>query len=367
MSALLLGGILWLAAPLQATPDARQVDAARHALVQCRLDEPAALLDASWLARMRALQRLALHAEDVQDMVSLSELAQIAALRREQRFELGDVYAAECRADTPAAIRKAIAGMRLADPVVVRDAAWVPLVTPGGDYLGTGLSFARVDGAWRWSSWDHRVLARSAQTQVLSLELGGTVSWPGDEPDFQRCVDRLPPAPMPWPAEEVLAAEEADDASYAPDESNALGAAQRLAALRFGEGRGERPSAPAKLILAEVLLRSLDFQGAPAFPGERWRQRVRRAEALIAEARLHSVDWQRMAPILVWLARAHESGQGGLSIDPTLAMGYRQLAASSGTAEVKDLVAELEAQSWLPVPPGDDLRFEMPVEEKRCE
>lgn len=131
--------------------------------------------------------------------------------------------------------------------------------------------------------------------------------------------------------------------------------------------RSCRHSATAKLILAEILLRSLDFEGAPAFPGERWRQRVQRAEALIAEARMHSVDWQRLAPVLVWLARAHESGQGGLSIDPTLTMGYRQLAASAGTAELKDLVVELEAQTWLPVPPSDDLRFEMPVEDLRCE
>ncbi|MBL8245035.1 MAG: hypothetical protein JNL89_12625, partial [Rhodanobacteraceae bacterium] len=152
MSALLLGGILWLAAPLQAAPDARQVDAARRALVECRLEEPAALLDPRWLARMRALQRLALHADDLQDLAILSELTQIAALRREQRFELGDVYAAECRTDTPTAMRKAIATMHPADPVVVRDVAWVPLVTASGDYLGAGLSFARVDGEWRWSS-----------------------------------------------------------------------------------------------------------------------------------------------------------------------------------------------------------------------
>lgn len=366
MSALLLGAVLWLAAPLQPAPDARQVDAARNALVECRLDEPAALLDASWLARMRALQRLALHADDVQEMVTLSELAQFAALRREQRFELGDVYAAECRADTPAAMRKAIAGMRPADPVVVRDIAWVPLVSASGDYLGAGLSFARVDGEWRWSSWDNRVLARSAQTHALSLQLGTTSHWPEDEAHYERCVAGLPAAPMPWSTEKVQAAEEADDWSD-PDASNALGAAQRQAALRFGEGRGERPSATAKLILAEILLRSLDFEGAPEFPGKRWRQRVQRAEALIAEARTHSVDWQRLAPILVWLARAHESGQGGLSIDPTLAMGYRQLAASVGTAEVRDLVKELESPTWLPVPPGDDLRFEMPVEDLRCE
>lgn len=365
MSALLLGGILWLAAPLQAAPDARQVDAARLALVQCRLDEPAALLDANWLARMRALQRLALHADDLQDLASLTELAQIAALRREQRFELGDVYAAECRTDTPTAMRKAIATMHPADPVVVRDVAWVPLVTASGDYLGAGLSFARVDGEWRWSSWDNRVLARSAQTHALSLDLGATTDWP-EEADLDFCIDRLPAAPMPWPAEQIQAAEEADDWSD-PDAGNALGAAQRRAALGFGEGRGERPSATAKLILAEILLRSLDFEGAPEFPGERWRQRVQRAEALIAEARMHSVDWQRMAPILVWLARAHESGQGGLSIDPTLAMGYRQLAASSVAADVKNLIADLEAQTWLPVPPRDDLRFEMPVEDLRCD
>ena len=366
MSALLLGGILWLAAPLQAAPDARQVDAARRALVECRLEEPAALLDPRWLARMRALQRLALHADDLQDLASLTELAQIAALRREQRFELGDVYAAECRTDTPAAMRKAIASMHPADPVVVRDVAWVPLVTASGDYLGAGLSFARVDGEWRWSSWDNRVRARSAQTHALSLQLGTTASWLEDEAHYERCIAGLPAASMPWPAEQIQAAEEADDWSD-PDASNALGAAQRRAALRFGEGRGERPSATAKLILAEILLRSLDFEGAPEFPGERWRQRVQRAEALIAEARMHSVDWQRMAPILVWLARAHESGQGGLGIDPTLAMGYRQLAASSVTADVKDLIADLEAQSWLPVPPAVDLRFEMPVEEKLCE
>lgn len=366
MNALLLGSILWLASPPPAAPDAQQIEAARRALVECRLDEPSALLDPDWMTQLRAQQRVALHADDPEEIGGLSELALIGDLRRTQRFELGDVYAATCRVNAPVAMRKAIAGMRPADPVVVRDAAWVPLVSAGGDYLGAGLSFKRIDGAWRWSSWDNRVLARSAQTQALSLQLGATIEGPADEVAYERCIERLPAAPMPRPEEELVAADAADEWAD-PDQSNALGAAQRRAALRFGEGRGERPSATAKVILAEILLRSLDFEGAPEFPGERWRQRVQRAEALIAEARVHSVDWQRMAPILHWLARAHESGQGGLSIDPALAMRYRQMALGSANAVGVEILADLEAQSWMPVPPGDDLRFEMPVEELRCE
>lgn len=366
MRALIAAGLLALALPLQAAPEARLIESARRSLVDCQLAQPEQSLAPAWLLRLEALQRLARHAQQAQDLASMTELAVLARLRRAEAFEIEDVYAAECRIDVASGLRRALGSMRAADPVVVRDTAWVPLVTAGGEYLGAGLVFERVDGAWRWSGWDNRVLARSAQTHALSLELGAVRAMPDDDDHYRRCIDQLPPAPMPRPEAELLAEEGAVEEPL-HDASNALGAAQRQAALRFAEGRGEPPSASAKLILAEILLRSLDFEGAPEFPGERWRQRVQRAEALIADAQRNSVDWQRMAPILSWLARAHESGQGGLSIDPALAMRYRQMALGSANADGLDILRDLESQSWMPAPPGHDLRFEVHVEELRCE
>ncbi|HWS27797.1 MAG TPA: hypothetical protein VN259_14645 [Xanthomonadales bacterium] len=358
---------LLLPGALFAAPTAQQIETAHRALVDCRLADPAALLDRHWLDDLVEFQRLALHENDVRENLWEGDQAVIAQLRRKQHFDLSDVYAAECRGNKSAAMRQALGQMRTADPIVVRNVSFVPLVTPAGEYLGMGLSFMLREGSWRLEALDNTVLARDANSIGISMQLGSRLGIEDIEGYAASCLADLPPAPMPRLETDLVDADVATDDATDEYADNALGAAQRLAALRFAEGRGERPSIVAKVILAEILLRSLDFANAPPALSEGWRQRVERAERLLADARLHSIDWLRMAPTLIWLARAHETGAGGLSIDPLLARTYLTLAASTNDPNVTEFIADRLKEVWQPVPPSTDLRFEMPVEVRGCD
>lgn len=361
------GLCLLLPTALLAAPSAQQIDGARRALIDCQLADPTAVLDHVWLDELTELQQFALHADDVREDLSDGDQALVAQLRRDRRFELNEVYAAECHANSAAGLRAALASMRPADPIVLRNTAFVPLLTPAGEYLGVGLSFMQRDGIWRLERLDNMVLGRDADSVAISRQLGARRSIEDYESFAATCLVDIPPAPMPRLESELADADAAADDEVDDYEDNSRGAVQRLAALRFAQGRSERPSIVAKVILAEILLRSLDFAKAPAFASEPWRQRIERAERLLGEARLHSIDWLRMAPTLIWLARAHETGAGGLSIDPVLAKTYLNLAASTNDATVNELIADRLKESWQPLPPGIDLRFEMPVEARGCD
>lgn len=337
------------AAALAAGPDATEIEQARRALVECRIDAPATRLDSDWLEQLRWLQERALHETAFDESESHLDLAIVSRLRRAQQFELEDVYATDCRTGYPAPFRAGLAQLRPADPTVVRDAAWVPLLTARGEYLGIGLGFRFENGRWRLRAPESRVLGSDAESTALARQLGTRITT-ADPDDFQSCLQRLPPAPMPrdpkaaplpWP-------EPADDSD------NALGAAQRLATLRLAEGRGQPASVVAKLILAEALLRSLRFSHAPNAGTPKWLARVERAERLLAEARMHSVDWTRIAPMLVWLARAHETGAGGFTVDLALAQFYLDRAASTQRPEALEAIATRHQDSWVPEPPADD-------------
>lgn len=359
--------VLLLSTALLAAPSAQQIESARRALVDCQVADPTVVLDRVWLDELTELQQFALHVDDVREDLSDGDQALVAQLRRDEHFELNEVYAAECRANSAAGLRAALARMRPSDPIVLRNTAFVPLLTPAGEYLGVGLSFMQRDGIWRLERLDNMVLGRDADSVPISRQLGARRNIEDYEGFEATCLTDIPPAPMPRLESELADADAAADDEVDDYEDNNRGAAQRLAALRFAEGRGERPSIVAKVILAEILLRSLDFADAPEFASERWRQRVERAERLLAQARLHSIDWLRMSPILIWLARAHETGAGGLSIDPMLAKTYLNLAASSNDATVNELIADRLKESWQPLPPGTDLRFDMPVEARGCD
>lgn len=357
--------VLLLPLAVSAAPTALQIDMAQRALTECQLAAPAALLDRYWLKELQDLQHAALHLENVRDDLAVSDQAIVARLRRLQRYELQDVYAADCLANYSVGLRRALGQMRAADPIVVRNAAFVPLVTPAGEYLGVGLSFILRDGVWRLEYFENMVLARDAKSLGISLQIGTRRTIEDHEVYASSCLADIPPAPM---ARLESAEDDIDDTEEPDDDAeNSRGAAQRLAALRLAEGRGERPSIVAKVILAEILLRSLGFAKAPTLSSDGWRRRVERAERLLAEARLHSVDWLRMAPTLIWLARAHETGAGGLSIDPLLARAYLNLAAGTQDPVVAELIAERLNESWQPLPPSTDLRFAMPLESRGCE
>lgn len=308
-------------------PQPVQIEAAMRAITDCRLADPAALLEAEWLAGISALQSAALYADAAYDADQLfgRERWVVSELRQSRRYDAADVYAADCRAQWTEEARAALRQMRPADPVVVRNAAYVPLLTARGDYLGTGLAFLNAGDGWRFVGWESTALAARTGDRLLVDAMQTTFDWYSDE-SVEQCP--APPAPMQrfnFQPEEL----EYEDT----DEANALGAAQRLAAREYALGLRGPASDTAKLILAEVYLRSLRFDSAPAPGTPAWARRIERAENLIGQVERSDLDWSRMAPALVWLSRVRQFGDGALVADPGAAKRHHALAQRAGITD----------------------------------
>jgi hypothetical protein len=127
----------------------------------------------------------------------------------------------------------------------------------------------------------------------------------------------------------------------ADDEDNDLGAAQRIATKRYALGLSRKPSASAKLLMAEVLLRSLEFESAPELGSERWSARVRRAESLFDEARQAGVALESFAPLITWLAGVHFHGAGDFAVDFDRGISLLEIAARFGDEEALELKQQI--------------------------
>jgi hypothetical protein len=216
--------------------------------------------------------------------------------------------------------REALRSLRVAEPVVIGDFAFAPYLDRVGDFTGAGLIFVREAGTWRWQDIKTESLARRRGDQVADA-LSARVELEDESVFLGICIGAMPPAPEPLPQLED------DEPAFVDDEHNAIGAARRKAAFLAANGAYGPPSMTAKALLAEVLIRSLTFDDAPTLDDPRWRSRIERAEQLLAELRDVDIDYSRLGALLLWLARAHELGVGGLAVDPQLSDGYRQLAA----------------------------------------
>lgn len=355
--------IAWLmgASSLQASPGPSRflVDTALRALSSCVLPDPAAVLSLQRMGDLAEIQAEALYAPSTEDDRPWGlELAIVAQLRRTQSFDIADVYAADCAWRTASAKRKALGQLRPADPVLVGDLAFVPLLSADYEYLGPGLLFVREPQGWRLMGLEMAVLGSARGTAELVRQLQTRVEIEDEEQFAALCVV-LPPAPMPrldWQSEREYLDE---------DPKNAAGAAQRLAALRHASGNQVPQSAVAQLILAEILLRSLEFDGAPEVGSPRWLGRIAHAERLIASAQAHDLDWVRFSPLLVWLAQAHAHGHGGLTPDPLLESAYLKRALDAGDDDAQSVWADPANAKWdadLPMPG----RLTAPTEAPPC-
>lgn len=305
-------------------PQPVQIEAAMRAITDCRLPDPASLLEPEWLAQITILQSIALYADAAYDKTELygRDRWVVSELRQSRRFDAVDVYAADCRMQWTPEARAALGHMHAAEPVVVGTAAFVPLLTPRGDYLGTGLAFVDVGAGWRLVGWESTVLAARVSDRLTVDAMRTTYDWANE--DDEQC-----PAPPPAPMQRFNF--QPDEFEFeGVDEENALGAAQRLAARVQALGLQGPASDTAKLILAEIYLRSLRFDTAPE-PGTRtWARRIERAETLIGQVEHADLDWSRMASVLVWLSRLRQFGEGALTADPAVAKRY--LAMARGAA-----------------------------------
>lgn len=343
-----------LSGTASAVPSAQLIEQAQRALSECVLEAPETVLSAKHLADLTDLQLRALHWLIQDEYASSLELATIKHLRLASDVSLAAAYHVNCEFSSGRRQREAFRRMTPTDPVVIGDIAFVPWLDRRGDYTGVGLVFVREREQWRWHNSELSAFARRLDAfDVAALDT--YVRAEDEDAYLSDCIGAMPAPPEPIHDFDV----DRDDKDF--DEANALGAAKRKAAWLAARGAFGVPSATAKAILAEILIRSLEFEDAPDRVDPRWRARIERAERLIAEARITNVDWSRFDGLLEWLARAHELGLGGLSVDPGLAKSLRSLVAEPGY--VSDALTP--AEFWEDGLPWVD-RYEPPSEPMRC-
>ncbi len=337
-----------------AEPSQQLIDEAQRALSECELASPELVLSRQHLARLTEVQHKARHWVINDDYWNVAELATLKQLRFGSDFSMSAVYRADCVHSWGIRQRDAFSRMTPADAVVVGDIAFVAWLDRRGDYTGAGLVFVRERSQWRWQGTEWNAFVRRVDAlDVAALDTNVVVE--DEDAYFDLCLAAMPPAP------ESISDFEFDSEHQDFDEDNALGAAKRKAAWLAARGAFGVPSATAKVLLAEVLIRSLEFEDAPDISDPRWRARIERAERLIAEARTTNIDWSRMGGILEWLARAHERGLGGLSVDPVQSKSLRSLVTDSGYVSEKLIPNEFwkDGLPWI-------RHFEPIAEELRC-
>jgi hypothetical protein len=343
----------------QTAPTAGQLDSARRALANCELHDPAALLSQSLLDELNVYQGAALYASKEEAETLDEDQALVASLRRNGRYDMADVYATYCRWSWPKAARSALAQLRVADPIVSGQIAFAPLLTGDYEYFGSGLVFVQEAGVWRLSYWEREVLGSTPKIAGLVAAVSTRIEIEDYEAYLSTCIVG-PAAPMlrlDWHVDW----KDGDDAPYAT-----LGAAQRLAALRHAQGRSVPRSTVAQLILAEVLIRSVTFADAPEPGSARWLARIARAERLLAAVDESAVDWTRLAPVLLWLARGHAEGNSGLPIDPMVAQHYTQLVNRWVPKAAATDETEQDQTPWRDEPPAPG-RMAIASEAKPCQ
>lgn len=327
-SCLWIAGLWCCTQALAATePTPALIQSTQRAITQCQLQDPALLLDADWLAGLARLQADALYADADYDreMLLPREVLIVSELRRSQRYDTADIYAVSCRWTWPAEARTALRQMRAADPIVVEQVAFVPLLTASGDYLGTGFAYVMGADGWRFTGWESTVLAARVRDRGLAEALQTEYEW---DPDLSM---NCPPPPAPMARLDYLPVE-INVPFY--DEANALGAAERLAARTQALGLRGPASDTSRMLLAEIYLRSLRFEQAPVTGSPSWARRVEHAEVLIQSLEHSDLDWTPLAPVLQWLSRVRLQGVGAVNPDPTLAARYRALARKAGGVDV---------------------------------
>jgi hypothetical protein len=368
-------------------PNASLIQMAYQAEVSCVLSDPETVLSPLGMREIDFLSKNALHAGAqawhqyvLKNGVSEAYMS-ARALRMQQRFSPADAYLQTCQRRSRKSYRAAIAQLKTADPIVLDDLAWVPLMSADREYLGAGLAFMHSAGAWRYLGFAFDGLGKSARTSAIVDSLQGGES----RPEIDHVAEFIALCPMPEApqlkpeigGDEITKAEDLIQGETEFDPKNTLGAAQRIALQRYAEGKQVPASAIAQLVYAEVLIRSLAFDSAPAAGSPKWQARVRRAEQYFELANLGGADLYRFAPLIAWLADLHRTGAGGIDMSPTHASKLYQIALAAGFEEaaerltdMKSLVPSDSENAEVPYVPGPG-EFEQspraPVQPYRCE
>ena len=343
-------------------PTLNQIQDAFKAESRCELADPAGLLAELPLAYLADIQRKALHSDALEltklsasGDVGLSDYLNARRLRVHGKFDLPDVFAIDCNLRTNKVQLRALSQLRPSDAIVMADFAWIPLVTSGQEYLGSGLVFVQENGKWRYLEIELLTLGNTADSKALRQDLSSYLKNGEVDPAVFVASCPMPKAPQPQLNFDLLKEYERDinievngDAEF--DAKNALGALQRAAVRRHAEGKQVAPSAVAQLLFAEVLIRSLEFDSAPKLDSPQWLSRVTRAEQFFDQAQARGADLTRFLPLIPWLAEVNLKGSGTHPIDIAKAKQLYKLAAEAGNSEAATLFAQFKTTGFAATP-----------------
>ena len=343
-------------------PTLNQIQAALNAESRCELADPAGLLAEFPLARLADLQDKAMHADAVQltklgtdGDIGVIDYLLARRLRLRGQFDLSDVYAIDCRLQSSKAQFRAMAQLKPADALVIADFAWVPLVSSGQEYLGSGLTFVLENNQWRYFGIDSSAFGSTPNTEGLMQDLRTRMSYNTDDDAAFVSTCPMPKAPQPQLNFDLAKAYERDlfGEIYVGDDNdpkNALGALQRAAVRRHAEGKQVAPSAVAQLLFAEVLIRSLEFDSAPKPESPKWLSRVTRAQQFFEQAHARGANLARFLPLITWLAEVNLRGSGAHPIDNSKAQQLYKIAAEAGDANAVSIYARFKTTGFAATP-----------------
>lgn len=343
-------------------PSLSQIQAAFNAESRCELADPAGLLAEFPLAWLSDLQNKAVHSDAVEltklsadGDVGINDYLLTRRLRIDGQFDLADVYAVDCRLQASKAQIRALAQLRPADALVIADFAWVPLVSAGQEYLGSGLIFVFENKRWRYFGIERSAFGSTPSTAALLQDLRTQTTDELEDPAAFVSSCPMPKAPQPQLNFDLAKVYERDisEEIYQGedyDPKNALGALQRAAVRRHAEGKQVAPSAVAQLLFAEVLIRSLEFGSAPKPESAQWLSRVTRAQQFFEQAHARGADLARFLPLIPWLAEVNLQGSGAHPIDIAKAQQLYKIAAEAGDADAASIYARFKTTGFAATP-----------------
>ena len=323
--------------PPSRPPEPQQISAALQAQAQCALPDSEQLLLSN---EMRV--NLALYEYEARHTTAQSLTAQpgysnedrIRLLRKLGHITPETVFASTCQTETTPEFRAAINKLVPGNAAMLNDVAWVPLLSPNKEILGPGLIFIGEEGGWRYNGITQSLSAqmrRASETiakimRDLRAEL--PVSAEDDESYYARCP--MPEAPEPRPtslAYEPMRQIGLWDNDYTGD--NVFGALERLTIRRLAEDK-IFVAATTQLLYAEMLVRSLEFDDAPAPGTPKWLERIKKAQALFKVAMRRGVDARRFSSLIGWLGIRYIVGEPGVKQDMVRAQRLLKIAADFG-------------------------------------
>ena len=343
-------------------PSLSQIQAAFNAESRCKLADPVGLLAEFPLALLADLQNKAMHSDAMQltnlsadGDVGIHDYLLARRLRMHGQFDLSDVYAVDCRLQASKAQIRAMAQLRPADALVIADFAWVPLVSAGQEYLGSGLVFVFENKQWRYFGIERSAFGSTPSTAALLQDLRTMTTFDIYDPAAFVSACPMPKAPQARLNFDLAKAYEYDvyDEIYPDGDSdpkNALGALQRAAVRRHAEGKQVAPSAVAQLLFAEVLIRSLEFDSAPKPESPQWLSRVTRAQQFFEQAHARGADLARFLPLIPWLAEVNLKGSGTHPIDIAKAQQLYKIAAEAGDVDAASIYARFKTTGFAATP-----------------